>query len=30
LPSIYVNRLVLGAPYEKKIEFKTVREREVA
>jgi 3-oxoacid CoA-transferase subunit A len=30
LPSIYVNRLILGAPYEKKIEFKTVREREAA
>src|SRR5580765_3282549 len=28
LPSIYVNRLILGAPYDKKIEFKTVRERE--
>jgi 3-oxoacid CoA-transferase subunit A len=27
LPSIYVNRLVLGAPYDKKIEFRTVRER---
>jgi 3-oxoacid CoA-transferase A subunit len=30
LPSIYVNRLILGAPYDKKIEFRTVREREVA
>ena len=30
LPSIYVKRLILGAPYDKKIEFKTVREREVA
>ncbi|HEY1146858.1 MAG TPA: CoA-transferase, partial [Allosphingosinicella sp.] len=30
LPSIYVNRLFLGAPYEKKIEFRTVREREAA
>jgi 3-oxoacid CoA-transferase subunit A len=30
LPSIYVNRLMLGAPYDKKIEFKTVREREMA
>ena len=28
LASIYVNRLVLGAPYDKKIEFRTVRERE--
>jgi len=30
LPSIYVKRLILGGPYEKKIEFKTVREREAA
>jgi 3-oxoacid CoA-transferase subunit A len=30
LPSIFVNRLLLGAPYDKKIEFRTVREREVA
>ena len=30
LPSIYVNRLIDGAPYDKKIEFKTVREREAA
>lgn len=28
LPGIYVNRLILGAPYDKKIEFRTVRERE--
>jgi 3-oxoacid CoA-transferase A subunit len=27
LPSIYVKRLISGAPYEKKIEFMTVRER---
>src|SRR5258705_4932114 len=27
LPSIYVNRLIVGAPYDKKIEFRTVRER---
>ena len=27
LPSIYVKRLILGAPYDKKIEFRTVRER---
>ena len=27
LPSIYVNRLICGAPYDKKIEFRTVRER---
>ena len=30
LPSIYVNRLILGAPYNKKIEFRTVRQREMA
>jgi 3-oxoacid CoA-transferase subunit A len=30
LPSIYINRLILGAPYDKKIEFRTVREREAA
>ncbi|URD60674.1 CoA transferase subunit A [Sphingomonas sp. KRR8] len=30
LPSIYVNRLILGAPYDKKIEFRTVRQRETA
>ena len=30
LPSIYVNRLILGAPYDKRIEFRTVREREAA
>src|SRR5947199_10126268 len=30
LPSIYVNRLILGAPYDKKIEFRTVRERVAA
>jgi 3-oxoacid CoA-transferase subunit A len=30
LPGIYVNRLVLGAPYDKKIEFVTTRERETA
>ena len=30
LPSIYVNRLVLGAPYDKKIEFRTTRQREAA
>src|SRR3954451_11577650 len=28
LPSIYVNRLILGAPYDKKIEFRTARERQ--
>ena len=30
LPRIYVNRLILGAPYDKKIEFRTVRERAAA
>src|SRR3954463_14399564 len=30
LPSIYVKRLILGAPYDKMIEFKTVSEREPA
>ena len=30
LPSIYVQRMILGAPYDKKIEFRTVREREAA
>jgi 3-oxoacid CoA-transferase subunit A len=28
LPSIFVKRLILGAPYDKKIEFRTVRSRE--
>jgi len=30
LPSIFVKRLVLGARYDKKIEFRTVRQREAA
>ncbi len=30
LPSIYVKRMVLGAPYDKKIEFRTTRSREAA
>ena len=30
LPGVYVQRLVLGAPYDKKIEFTTTREREAA
>ena len=30
VPGIYVKRLISGAPYEKKIEFRTVRTREVA
>ena len=28
LPGVYVQRLVLGAPYDKRIEFRTVRARE--
>jgi 3-oxoacid CoA-transferase subunit A len=30
LPGIYVKRLILGAPYDKKVEFRTVRTREPA
>jgi len=30
LPGVFVQRLVVGAPYDKKIEFRTVRERETA
>ena len=30
LPGVFVNRIILGAPYDKKIEFRTVREREDA
>jgi 3-oxoacid CoA-transferase subunit A len=30
LPGVFVNRMIVGAPYDKKIEFRTVREREVA
>ena len=30
LPSIYVKRLILGAPYDKKIEFRLTRQREAA
>jgi 3-oxoacid CoA-transferase subunit A len=30
LPGIFVQRIVVGAPYDKKIEFMTVREREAA
>ncbi|MEO5613225.1 MAG: CoA transferase subunit A [Sphingomicrobium sp.] len=30
LPSIYVKRLIDGSPYDKKIEFRTVRTREAA
>jgi len=28
LPGVYVQRMILGAPYDKKIEFRTVRERD--
>jgi 3-oxoacid CoA-transferase subunit A len=27
LPGVYVQRIIIGAPYDKKIEFRTVRER---
>ena len=30
LPGVFVNRLIVGAPYDKKIEFTTTREREAA
>lgn len=30
LPGVYVQRIVLGAPYDKKIEFRTMRAKEVA
>jgi 3-oxoacid CoA-transferase subunit A len=30
VPSIFVKRMILGAPYEKKIEFRMTREREAA
>ncbi len=30
VPGIYIKRLICGAPYEKRIEFRTVREREAA
>ena len=30
LPGVYVQRIVLGAPYDKKIEFRTTRQKEVA
>jgi 3-oxoacid CoA-transferase subunit A len=30
VPGIFIKRLILGAPYEKKIEFRTVRAREAA
>ncbi|MEL7444952.1 MAG: CoA transferase subunit A [Pseudomonadota bacterium] len=30
LPGVFVQRMILGAPYDKKIEFRTTRDREVA
>ena len=30
LPGVYVQRMIIGAPYDKKIEFVTTREREAA
>ena len=30
LPGIYVKRMIIGAPYDKKIEFRTVRQKEAA
>ena len=30
LPGVYAQRLIVGAPYDKKIEFRTVRDRETA
>ena len=30
LPGVYVQRMIVGAPYDKQIEFTTTREREVA
>ena len=30
LPGVYVQRVIIGSPYDKKIEFRTVREREAA
>ncbi|GMN14169.1 CoA transferase subunit A [Altererythrobacter sp. MTPC7] len=30
LPGVFVQRMIVGAPYDKKIEFRTVRERETA
>ncbi|MGX7951484.1 CoA transferase subunit A [Tsuneonella sp. HG249] len=30
LPGVYVQRMIVGAPYDKKIEFRTVRERQAA
>lgn len=30
LPGVYVQRMIVGAPYDKKIEFRTIRERAAA
>jgi 3-oxoacid CoA-transferase subunit A len=30
LPGVYVQRMIVGGPYDKKIEFRTLREREAA
>lgn len=30
LPGVYLQRMIVGAPYDKKIEFRTVREEETA
>ncbi len=30
LPGVFVQRMIVGAPYDKKIEFRTVREKEAA
>jgi acyl CoA:acetate/3-ketoacid CoA transferase alpha subunit len=30
LPGIYVKRMIIGSPYDKKIEFRTTRQREAA
>ena len=30
LPGVYVQRMIVGAPYDKKIEFVTTRKREAA
>lgn len=30
LPGVYVQRVIIGSPYDKKIEFRTTREREAA
>ena len=27
LPGVFVNRMIVGAPYDKKIEFRTTREK---